>query len=504
MPKTKKDKKQARKERQQQLRAAADEVQERLLASTLEPTEAVEYVLDEEGQAALNRSLPHHQQQRLHGKDNGNEEELDGGGASNTKDGDSDDDDDRVELPGAQSAAAAALLRRRARKAAASSAGAGRKHRRLTWQALKLAVTERYGAAAAELVSEHDGNAEDPFFTVLMKAQPSTVPVPRHWDRLRAYMSLQADREEAVGIVPPEIQALGVDKIRAAKDKRANPDQIAFMSCFMTGTPLQRKTFGVELTRFGDVHNESRWLPKAHYTPGELSQRLRAALGMGATAPPPWLYSMQTMGRLPPAYPSLRAPGLNAPIPAGAQWGRGQGQWGDPPRAGNNNFLFPGVMDEAAASAANAVRLWGVVPPLRPSDGEAARGAKGHKHPHGVSSPPPRPRAAAAAPPPTAAAKVAITPTPFRPQEYQPQVPVTARHVSTTPREYTRMQDSGAGATVAVGHRMVLKGSTAGPPPPQQKHQQQQQQGGGGAKQPPERPATAKAPPPKSSRGTKF
>jgi hypothetical protein len=32
-----------------------------------------------------------------------------------------------------------------------------------------------------------------------------------------------------------------------------------------------------------------------------------------------------------PAYPNLRIPGLNAPIPVGAQWGFHPGGWGKPP-----------------------------------------------------------------------------------------------------------------------------------------------------------------------------
>ena len=37
-------------------------------------------------------------------------------------------------------------------------------------------------------------------------------------------------------------------------------------------------------------------------------------------APPPWLINMQRYGP-PPSYPSLKIPGLNAPIPPGAQFG---------------------------------------------------------------------------------------------------------------------------------------------------------------------------------------
>jgi splicing factor 3B subunit 2 len=40
---------------------------------------------------------------------------------------------------------------------------------------------------------------------------------------------------------------------------------------------------------------------------------------------------MQKVGP-PPAYPGLKIPGLNAPIPRGARWGFHPGGWGQPPR----------------------------------------------------------------------------------------------------------------------------------------------------------------------------
>ena len=65
--------------------------------------------------------------------------------------------------------------------------------------------------------------------------------------------------------------------------------------------------------------------------PGYLGEELRLALGMtSALNPPPWIFSMQKFGP-PPSYPHLRIPGLNSPIPEGAQWGFHPGGWGKPP-----------------------------------------------------------------------------------------------------------------------------------------------------------------------------
>ena len=57
---------------------------------------------------------------------------------------------------------------------------------------------------------------------------------------------------------------------------------------------------------------------------GVLSAELQNALGMDESSPPPWLINMQRYGP-PPSYPSLKIPGLNAPLPPGAQFGYHQG-----------------------------------------------------------------------------------------------------------------------------------------------------------------------------------
>ena len=64
---------------------------------------------------------------------------------------------------------------------------------------------------------------------------------------------------------------------------------------------------------------------------GALSEELKQALGMTSELiPPPWLVNMQRYGP-PPSYPTLRIPGLNAPIPPGAAYGFHAGGWGKPP-----------------------------------------------------------------------------------------------------------------------------------------------------------------------------
>nr|CCC90924.1 putative spliceosome-associated protein [Trypanosoma congolense IL3000] len=428
-----KNKKLQRRQRQSELKERAQLIKQRLQA--VEGEEEVQYVLssesDDEAKSAAN------------GPD----------GAATVGNSANIEDEDRVELP-------SVTVNEPARK---GSKNGGRQRQKMSWEELKLLVAQRYGSDASALVSEHDGNAEDPLFTVFLKSVRRTVPVPRHWDKLRAFMANQADRERATDIVPPEIALLGVERIRATRDKKANIDQVAFVTCFITGTPLQRKHFNVSLSRFGDIFYEGKWLPKTCITPGVLSHSLRAALGMGPHSPPPWLYGMQAMRRLPPAYPGLKVPGLNAPIPPGAQWGNGEGQWGQPPRTESNTFLFPGVMDEVAAEEAPVV-YWGTVPPLMLSSEVETQSQPAVPSATPTSS---HPGSATASKPAAAATPLPnVNPVPFHPQAFIPAG--ATEYVPMAPQEYVRVQDSTAGATVALGSVLVPKATAGATNPLQQ------------------------------------
>ncbi|CAM40214.1 putative spliceosome-associated protein [Leishmania braziliensis MHOM/BR/75/M2904] len=457
MAKSKKEKKATRREREEQLKKISQKIQDRILlaeaaaaeseteeiAYTLPPTPAELRAEQEEQQRQQAASVAEAERRAAAAAA---EKAAQAAAAARAEK----DEEDRVVLPSLDGSEGGAKGRQHS-----SSVLAGRKHHKMTWEELKVRAAELYGPETTELVDQHDGNAADPLFTVRMKMEPHTVPVPRHWHLQRTFLSRQADREEAVGIVPAEVAALGIERIRAAKDKMANPNQVAFISCFMTGTPLQRKTYNIELSRCGDVFYEGKWRPKTHHTPGVLSKRLRQALGIGPTAPPPWLYSMQTMRRLPPAYPDLRIPGLNAPIPAGGQWGLGEGQWGEPPRAEDNSFLFPGVMDEAAAAGSTQADLcWGTVPPLLRSHEESSTAA-GASSSSAASAAPATVAQQASLRPAPAAGRPVITPVPFQPQAYVPQQAIPAACV--TPQEYVQVQDNTTNSTVAVGYVMMPK-----------------------------------------------
>eukprot|EP01125_Pyxidicula_operculata_P004835 TRINITY_DN1802_c0_g1_i2.p1 TRINITY_DN1802_c0_g1~~TRINITY_DN1802_c0_g1_i2.p1 ORF type:complete len:295 (+),score=118.19 TRINITY_DN1802_c0_g1_i2:878-1762(+) len=97
--------------------------------------------------------------------------------------------------------------------------------------------------------------------------------------------------------------------------------------------------------------------------PGVLSKELKEALGMPDNAPPPWLINMQHHGP-PPSYPHLKIPGLNAPIPPGAEYGYHPGGWGRPPIDEHGRPIFSEVYAEDMPRARlHDIVHWGVIQP---------------------------------------------------------------------------------------------------------------------------------------------
>ncbi len=75
------------------------------------------------------------------------------------------------------------------------------------------------------------------------------------------------------------------------------------------------------LTIHGDVYYEGKEyeIKMRKYRPGRVSVDLRMALGIPEGTPPPWLINMQRHGP-PPAYPNLKIPGVNCPLPMNMSW----------------------------------------------------------------------------------------------------------------------------------------------------------------------------------------
>ncbi|KAK4120792.1 DUF382-domain-containing protein [Parathielavia appendiculata] len=208
-----------------------------------------------------------------------------------------------------------------------------------------------------EVVEWHDVSSSDPRLLVQIKAQRNIVPVPGHWSLKREYLSSKRGIEKPPFKLPKFIADTGITEMRDAilekqaeqtlkqkQRERVQPKMgkldIDYQKLYDAFFRHQTKP---DLTRFGDVYYEGKeW--EADYKvfkPGEISDALREALGMQPGFPPPWLLQQQRVGP-PPSYPTLKIPGLNAPLPPGAAWGFQPGQWGKPPLDEYNRPLYGG------------------------------------------------------------------------------------------------------------------------------------------------------------------
>mmetsp|Transcript_5003 Transcript_5003/g.9444 ORF Transcript_5003/g.9444 Transcript_5003/m.9444 type:complete len:465 (+) Transcript_5003:359-1753(+) len=212
-----------------------------------------------------------------------------------------------------------------------------------------------------DVVEAHDVTAADPRLLVYLKAYRNTVPVPRHWCHKRKYLQGKRGVEKPPFQLPDYIADTGIAKIRESvlesealkKSKQKARDKmtpkmgkidIDYQVLHDAFFKYQTKP---KMSRHGDMYYEGKEFEVDHKEkkPGVFSTALREALGMAegvTTTPPPWLINMQRYGP-PPAYPSLRIPGLSAPIPEGASYGYHPGGWGKPPVDEYNRPLYGDV-----------------------------------------------------------------------------------------------------------------------------------------------------------------
>ncbi|KAI1136760.1 DUF382-domain-containing protein [Hypoxylon sp. FL0543] len=222
----------------------------------------------------------------------------------------------------------------------------------------KLSIAELKALVSKpEVVEWHDTSSADPRLLVQIKAQRNVVPVPSHWSLKREYLSSKRGIEKPAFKLPKFIADTGIAEMRdAVLEKQAEQSlkqkqrervapklgklDIDYQKLYDAFFRFQSKP---QLTRFGEVYYEGKEYETdlRHLRPGELSDTLKEALSIPPGAPPPWLINQQRFGP-PPSYPSLRIPGLNAPIPPGAQWGFNPGCYGKPPVDEYNRPLYGG------------------------------------------------------------------------------------------------------------------------------------------------------------------
>lgn len=224
-------------------------------------------------------------------------------------------------------------------------------------QLSKLPLAELKALAPKpEVVEWFDADAPDPLLLVEIKSRNGVVPVPEHWQFKREYLSSKRGIKKAPFDLPNYIKDTGIMEMRNnTKDdeqtlrqkarERVQPKMgkldIDYAKLYNAFFRFQDKP---RLYRFGEVYYEGKEteLKLDHFRPGKLSQRLTEALNIPANAPPPWLLNMQRYGP-PPSYAGLKIPGLNAPIPPGAQWGYQPGGYGRPPLDENGKPLYGDV-----------------------------------------------------------------------------------------------------------------------------------------------------------------
>jgi splicing factor 3B subunit 2 len=264
--------------------------------------------------------------------------------------------------------------------------GEGEKMSRKKARRLKrLSIAElKQLVAKPEVVEQWDVTAADPRLLVMLKSYRNCVPVPKHWCQKRHFLQGKRGVEKPPFKLPEFIEATGIAKIRAAvmereagkklKSKQKERVQPKMGKIDIDYQVLHDAFFKYQtkpvLTGHGDVYFEGKEFEVAlrQKKPGSISEELRKALQMGDNEPPPWLVNMQRYGP-PPSYPSLKIPGLNAPIPEGTSYGYHPGGWGKPPVDEFGRPLYGDVFGTAAPEVEAPLEvqvsqeLWGEMDP---------------------------------------------------------------------------------------------------------------------------------------------
>lgn len=214
-----------------------------------------------------------------------------------------------------------------------------------------------------EVVEWTDVTSNDPRLLVHLKCTRNSVPIPPHWAQKRDYLQNKRGIEKPQYQLPSYIADTGIATMKdALKEKEAEQSlkqktrervqpkmgkmDIDYQKLYDAFFKFQSKP---HLSPYGDTYYEGKEYETKFKDkrPGQLSKELIEALSIPPLAPPPWLIAMQRFGP-PPSYPHLQIPGLNAPIPEGAQWGFHPGGWGRPPVDEYGNPLYGNVLGNAS------------------------------------------------------------------------------------------------------------------------------------------------------------
>jgi splicing factor 3B subunit 2 len=187
-----------------------------------------------------------------------------------------------------------------------------------------------------DVVEVWDTTAKDPLTLIYLKSYKNSVAVPRHWSQKRKFLQNKRGILKPPFKLPDNVESTGIAKLRDPFNdreagrlvrqklrERMNPKlgkiDIDYEILHDAFFKFQAKP---KMTRHGDIYFEGKEdeIRMRQYRPGKISDELRLALGISELAAPPWLINMQRYGP-PPSYPSLKIPGLNAPLADGSSFG---------------------------------------------------------------------------------------------------------------------------------------------------------------------------------------
>ncbi|KAJ2746236.1 hypothetical protein GGI20_001516 [Coemansia sp. BCRC 34301] len=247
----------------------------------------------------------------------------------------------------------------------------------------RISVAElKQVAPRPEVVEWTDVSARDPGLLVALKATRNTVPVPIHWSQKKKYLQYKRGMEKPPFDLPDFIKATGIMEMREAVKEKEDEKKAKSTARERTRPKMNKLNLDYQrlhdaffrfqtppknMTGHGDLFYEGKESDVAfNFTPGVLSDALKNALSIPPLAPPPWLINMQRYG-LPPSYSDLSIPGLNAPIPSGAQWGYHPGGWGRPPVDEAGRPLYgdvfaapvPDTAQDQVPGSGGPIKYWG-------------------------------------------------------------------------------------------------------------------------------------------------
>ncbi|KAJ2634200.1 hypothetical protein GGF40_004347 [Coemansia sp. RSA 1286] len=247
-------------------------------------------------------------------------------------------------------------------------------------------------APRPEVVEWTDTSAHDPLLLVTLKGQRNTVPVPMHWGQKKKYLQYKRGLEKPAFDLPDFIKATGIMEMRESIQETADAQTAKTTARDRMRPKMNKLTLDYQrlhdaffrfqtrpsrLAEHGDLFYEGKENDSTFHgaAPGVLSEELRKALSIPPLAPPPWLLNMQRYGP-PPSYPNMVVPGLNAPIPPGAQWGFHPGGWGRPPVDEFGRPLYGDVFVAHDSAAAPSIQPGSAAQPAATAAAAAVTGPK--------------------------------------------------------------------------------------------------------------------------------